>query len=484
MATKDVVQRTLAAHGQEHLLAFYSQLESPQRTVLLEEIQSVDWDRLGRLIASHVLGEPDGADLEAAEPPEVLPPASNGSEDYQAARRLGEQLLAEGKVAAFTAAGGQDTRLDFEGPKGCLPCTPVTGKPLLATFAEQVLATGRRYGRAVPWCIMTSATNDRAIRTFFAEHEFFGLDERDVTFLPQGMMPAVGLDGKILLADKGHLAMSPNGTGGALAALVDSGALERLAADGIEQISYFQVDNPLIRALDPLLLGLHAAAEADMSSKAVPKQSPTEKLGTFCRINGTVTVIEYTDLPDTMAYSTGGDGRLRFGDGSVGAHVIRREFIERFNAANGCRLPYHRAIKKVPYLTTDGRHVVPAEPNAVKLEMFLFDALEFARTAPILEISRVEEFSPIKNASGPASLATSMADQNRRHAEWLEQAGVAVPRDADGIVAAAIEISPLFALDADGLQGKVENLTIEPGEKLYLGNGPQDKGRRFQMWVG
>ncbi|MFW6154934.1 MAG: UTP--glucose-1-phosphate uridylyltransferase [Planctomycetota bacterium] len=483
MATKDVVQRTLAARGQEHLLAFYPQLDPPERAVLLDEIRSVDWDRLGRLIDSHVLREPDARDLDAAEPPEILPPPP-GPRRYAQARKLGDQLLAEGKVAALTVAGGQDTRLDVEGPKGCFPCTPVTGKPLLATFAEQILAVGRRYGRPVPWYIMTSADNDRAIRECFAEHDFFGLDAETVTFFTQGMMPAVGLDGTVLLADKGHLALSPNGHGGVLAALVDRGALAAMASAGIEQISYFQVDNPLIQALDPLFLGLHAQADADMSSKAVPKQSPTERLGTFCLIDGTVAVIEYSHLPDEMAYRTGGDGRLRFADGSAGAHVLSRAFIERLHAENGCALPYHRAVKKVPHLTGDGGPITPVEPNAVKLEMFVFDALASARTAPILEISRVEEFSPIQNASGPASLATSMADQNRRHAEWLERAGVTVPRDADGIVAAAVEISPLFALDVKELKPKVKGLTLEPGQKVYLGDGPEDWGRRFRMWTG
>ena len=390
MATKDVVQRTLAAHGQDHLLAFYPQMASPERAVLLDEIQSVDWDHLSSLIASHVLREPDARDLDAAEPPEILSPAGDSPRRYAQARKLGEKLLADGKVAALTVAGGQDTRLGFDGPKGCFPCTPVIGKPLFAVFAEQILATGRRYGRPVPWYVMTSATNDRATRVCFVENDFFGLAEGNVTFFTQGMMPAVGLDGKVLLADKGHLAMSPNGHGGVLAALVDSGALEAMASGGIEQISYFQVDNPLIKALDPVLLGLHAKAQADMSAKAVPKQSPTERLGTFCVINGSVTVIEYSDLPDTMACRTGPDGRLRFGDGSAGAHVISRAFIERLNAETGCRLPYHRAVKPVPHLTTDGRHITPIEPNAVKLEMFVFDALEYARTALILETSRVE----------------------------------------------------------------------------------------------
>ena len=41
------------------------------------------------------------------------------------------------------------------------------------------------------------------------------------------------------------------------------------------------------------------------------------------------------------------------------------------------------------------------------------------------------------------------------YAGWLEQAGVRVPRDERGAPKHPIEISPLFALDAAELAGKV-----------------------------
>ena len=59
-------------------------------------------------------------------------------------------------------------------------------------------------------------------------------------------MPAVDSDGKILLAEKGHIALSPDGHGGALRALVRSGSIRNMEADGVDIVSYFQVDNPLV----------------------------------------------------------------------------------------------------------------------------------------------------------------------------------------------------------------------------------------------
>jgi UDP-N-acetylglucosamine/UDP-N-acetylgalactosamine diphosphorylase len=243
-----------------------------------------------------------------------------------------------------------------------------------------------------------------------------------------------------------------------------------MAARGVELISYFQVDNPLVRCIDPLFLGLHDLQGAEMSAKCLPKRSPTEKLGNFCLVDGKVTVIEYSDLPAELACATTEDGRLRFSAGSIAIHVLSRSFVERLTEGGSGPLPYHRAEKIVPYVNDAGELVQPAEPNAVKLEMFVFDAMPLAERCAILETERSEEFSPIKNAEGEDSLASSLRDQVRRAAVWLEDAGIAVPRDADGQVAAAIEISPLLADCAEELAKKASpDLKIRPGQSVYLG---------------
>ncbi len=346
-------------------------------------------------------------------------------------------------------------------------------------FAEQILAASRRAKATVPWYIMTSPVNDVATKAFFRQNNYFGLSARDVIFFIQGTMPAIGTDGKILLASKSELALSPNGHGGSLLALNKSGALEDMARRGVEFISYFQVDNPLVRAVDPLFIGLHASAGAEMSAKSLPKRDPMEKLGNFCVVDGKTTIIEYSDLPEELARACNPDGRLKFSAGSIAIHILSRSFVARLTADGQCGLPFHRAVKKVPFMDPTGEVVRPEAPNAVKLEMFVFDALPLASNTVILETQRSEEFSPVKNATGEDSLATSLHDQVRRAAVWLEKAGIAVPRDADGQVAAAIEISPLFADSEEELAAKVDrNLKIATGQSVYLGSRGQTGGAR------
>jgi UDP-N-acetylglucosamine/UDP-N-acetylgalactosamine diphosphorylase len=472
MSDLATLQQQLAQHGQQHLLAFYDDLQPASQRTLVEQIAALDLQRLDELIQSHVLAEPQTKLPENIDPPEILParPADDAQlAEYEKARDLGEQLLAEGKVAAFVVAGGQGTRLGYEGPKGCFEATPVTHKSLFQVFAEQLLAAGRRAGAPIPWYVMTSPTNDVATRAFFRQKDYFGLHPDDVFFFQQGTMPAIGPDGKILLAGRDRLALSPDGHGGSLPALRASGALDDMANRGVEIISYFQVDNPLVRCLDPLFIGLHALHDADMSAKALPKRDPMEKLGNFCVVDGKVRVIEYSDMPEELARQTGEDGRLVFHAGSIAIHVLSRAFVERLTAGGRCALPFHRADKKVPCIDADGNEVRPEKPNAVKLEMFVFDAMPLADNVVILETRRDEEFSPIKNATGPDSPATALHDQVRRAAAWLEEAGVTIPRDADGQIASAIEISPLYADSAEALAAKVDpEMTVPAGESVYL----------------
>ena len=164
-------------------------------------------------------------------------------------------------------------------------------------------------------------------------------------------MPSVDCEtGEVLLAAADAIAFNPDGHGGTLRALATSGLLTTLRRRGIEHLSYFQVDNPLVRALDPVFLGLHidgSVSSAEVTSKAVAKRSPEEKVGVFGVQNGELTVLEYSDLDPEVCEATDGDGKLRFRAGNMAVHAFGLDFLDRLT--NGAGLPFHRAIKKVPF---------------------------------------------------------------------------------------------------------------------------------------
>lgn len=465
------IAATLEKYGQSQLLKFYSELSADQQKAFDAQLANLDWQTIAKLVDT-VVKHPQPLHL----PPNVEPASCYPNKPADAAqqkklkdaRSRGQQLLREGKIAAFVVAGGQGTRLGWDGPKGTYPATPIKQKPLFQCFAEFLLALGRQYGKDIPFYVMTSPQNHKPTTDFWKQNHYFGMKPENVMFFPQDSMPAIAFDGKVLLESKDSLALSPNGHGGSLLALSKSGAIADMARRGITQISYFQVDNPIVRCVDPTFIGLHDLDGAQMSSKMLPKVAPKEKLGNFCLIDGKVTVIEYSDLPDELAEQRI-NGELRFRAGSIALHAIRRDFVEHLNK-DGFALPYHRAEKKINCIDFNtGAPVKPEKPNAVKLETFVFDALPLAATSIIYETDRIDEFAPIKNKEGVDSAQSSREITTQRNASWLEAAGIKIPRKADGTPDCVIEIAPSFAVDPEDVLGK-KNLVaeIKPGAAIYL----------------
>jgi len=471
------LKKKLSSLEQGHVLRFFDTLDLASRQSFVKQLNTLDLDNLADLAETYVRNKPPIHLPKDIQPVTAFPrvPDAGRRALYQEAEERGKALLNEGKVGAFLVAGGQGTRLGYDGPKGEYPVTPIKNKPLFQVFAEQLMAHGQQSGKVIPWYIMTSDINDLPTRAFFQKNRFFGYDESAIHFLQQGMMPAFAMDGRLLLAEKDSLALSPDGHGGSLRALDRSGAIADMRQRGVEHLSYFQVDNPLVHCIDPLFIGLHDLTGSEMSSKTIPKASALEKVGNFVVGDGVLQVIEYSDLPESLALQTNSDGSLRFNAGSIAIHALRVSFLERLNSGGRLNLPWHRAEKKVPYLDADGNLVKPTSPNAIKLEQFVFDAIPLAQNAMVYTTDRAEEFSPVKNAEGTDSPATCRRDQIRRNARWLRDAGIEVPA-RNGEPDAVIEISPLMAVTADDLRNKRAGLKpVQSGSTIFL--GPEGPGK-------
>lgn len=472
-AAFEEAKNLLAEHGQGHLLTFWEQLAQDRRKALLGQIQGLDLAGISEWVESLVKREPEAAaprtDLEPAPSYRHEPRGDRERQRYAKAVKLGKELISDGKVAGFVVAGGQGTRLGFEGPKGNYPISPIRQKTLFRLFAETIAAVSSRYRAPCPWYVMTSPMNHAETIEIFKANDHYGLNPKDVFVFQQGTLPNFGFDGRILLADKDRIAQSPDGHGGCIKALQRSGALADMTRRGIEYISYWQVDNPLVRLFDPLFIGLHALEKADMSSKAVIKNQPKEKVGNFCLVDGHVNVVEYSDFPDELAEKRHrDDGLLVFELGSIAIHIISRSFVERLNAGT-CSLPLHRAVKKIPHIDRQGNKIEPAEPNGIKLESFIFDALPLADRSIILEIDRNEEFAPTKNPTGVDSAESTRRMMVERAANWLESAGIKVPRGPGSAPDCVLEIAPGFALEEDDVKAKRDQISpINPSEEVYL----------------
>jgi UDP-N-acetylglucosamine/UDP-N-acetylgalactosamine diphosphorylase len=460
--SREELAAQLNAHKQEHILRFWDELEPAGRAQLAGQIAAIDFRQLAELFRGGAQSQDWASLSRRAEPPTALrleDRAGGGRFSANDARGRGIAALAGGKIGVLLVAGGQGTRLGFDHPKGLFSIGPVSGASLLQIHFEKAVASARRHGVRVPVYMMTSPITHEEQASFLMEHKAFGLPADDLRLFCQGTMPAVDAEtGKLLLSAKEELFLSPDGHGGTVAALASSGAIDDMRRRGIEHLFYLQVDNPLAPIGDTEFIGYHLLAKSELTSMAVAKQAPRDRVGNFAMIDGRMQVIEYSDLPDDVAEKRDADGGLVFWAGSIAVHLFSVAFLERALALKDA-LPFHVARKKVPYIDEAGQLIEPEKPNALKFERFIFDLLPHAANPLVVEYSEADVFAPLKNAPGaerdtPEYVRRFMVAQHRR---WLEAAGT---RIAGGV---PVEISPLWALDAEGVAARHDRPTTIEG---------------------
>ena len=465
---KQALHERLSQYDQQHLLDHWDALTEAERTQLAEQCRGIDFDQLAWLFRHQSAAENWEQLARRAEAPpsfrlhDNIPPISAA-----AARKRGEEVLAAGQVGVILVAGGQGTRLSFDHPKGMYPIGAVSGATLFQILLEKLLASARRHGVSIPLYVMTSHATHAETAEYFQQNQRFGLPADDVRLFRQGTMPAVDRGtGRVLLAERCQLALSPDGHGGMLAALVASGALDEIRSRGIEHLFYLQVDNPLVKVCDREFLGYHVLSNSELSTQVVAKRTLRDKLGNVVSIDGKLRILEYSDLnplSDEILDRKMPDGQPVFWAGNTGVHVFERALLERA-AGDAETLPFHIAKKVVPHVNSAGKAVEPREANAIKFERFIFDLLPAARRGIVVEVSEAEVFAPIKNAPGderdsPDTVARQMI---ALHTEWLSAAGAKVKGSVP------VEISPLFALDAEEVRRRVKSGT-KITEPTYFG---------------
>ena len=458
--SQEEILNLLDKYGQRRILSHYQSLNPEKKKNFLKNLQGMDLKLVFDLYQKFSKGGDIERPFQEICPAPILniPRTSAEIAAREQARRLGERMIEENQMAVLIVAGGQGSRLGFEGPKGKFLITPVKKKSLFQLFAEAVKSISLRYHAVIPLLIMASQENRQETQQFFESHNFFGLSGDTVYFFEQEMLPTVTPGGQFILRDDTHLLVNPDGHGGSLKALHKSGLLEHLIRKGFTELSYCQVDNPLVKIADPVFIGHHKMAGAEISTKVVRRRDPEEKVGIYGAVNGKPAIVEYSDFHPEEYRALDGQGNIRHWAGSIAVHMISLLFIQRLNL-HGFALPYHRAVKDVEVWRPDEKG---AKIPSWKFETFVFDSIPFASKTCCLEVKREEEFAPVKNQKGNDSPDTARAAMNNLHRSWFEEAGAVLAPEAQ------VEISPLYALDKEELIGKLKGKKLLIREDRYF----------------
>lgn len=469
------VRRLLELSDQAHVLRFWPELEPPERESFLRELSELDLAGL----REHC----EGAARAAAGPParldHLMQPvhaeAMGGTrrsdpDSLQRWEQEGLLQISQGRVGVLLLAGGQGTRLGVQYPKGMYSVGLPSGKTLYQIQAERLRRlqqlADQQHGTkcTVPWYIMTSEFTLAPTEKFFKENEFFGLEPSNVVMFEQRMIPAVTFQGKVILQDKGKLAMAPDGNGGLYQALEDSRVLQDLRSRGVQYLHVYCVDNILVKMADPVFIGFCVSRGADCGAKVVQKACPSEPVGVVCRVQGVAQVVEYSEVLQSTTELRGASGELLYSAGNICNHFFTTDFLHDVTRKFKNQLKQHVAVKKVPFVDDCGNKVTPTKPNGIKMEKFVFDVFPFSRSFVVFEVERQDEFSPLKNADGAEADTPTTARHAllHLHRRWASSAGTTL-LDSDGNAAPvsessesssppSFEISPLVSYFGEGLE--------------------------------
>ena len=326
--------RQLQKAHQAHVFQWHEHLpqrrQGQQRELLVEQLQGIDVQRATDIfkesMARHGATGARGAGARDVYEPlddvinltSVAASMPGKREGWEAA---GLAAIARGAVAVVTMAGGQGTRLGFDGPKGAFRIGLPSNSSLFQLFAERIArvqhlatlhtlrtqgASGRGAlpagGCTITWLVMTSPANHDATTAFFRQEGYFGLSPSQVGFFQQSVLPSFSAGGRFLMGSSSEVAQSPDGNGAIFEALQTSGMLDRLQWQRVSHVHVHAVDNALSLVADPTFVGFAIETGAAIANKVVERLHPTEKMGVSVIKNGQHAVAEYAPNPPASLY--------------------------------------------------------------------------------------------------------------------------------------------------------------------------------------
>ena len=385
----------LKKYNQEHLLYFYNDLTNDEKEILLNDILDLDFDKILTLYTNS---------LKPNTPQYVISPLEHFEKEQLSNKlinkyiKIGEKELKKNTYAVVTMAGGQGSRLGYQGPKGTYEIKFNIGKKSLFELACDTLKKANNlYGITLFWYIMVSPENKKQTIDYFKQHNYFGYPKEYITFFIQDTIPLIDVNGKIVLQDYYKIKEVSNGNGNVFKAMKKYNIITDMKKKNIKWVFFAGIDNILTKHVDPLFLGMTIDYKMQVASKSIFKKDPLSNTAVYCRKNGKPAILDYDEIDLNLSETKDKNGAFVYREANVLAHLMNIKAIEYVSTKS---LPYHRAYKKNPIINEEGTKIVPTSPNTFKFENFIFDSFSFFDNILLLRVKEEEEFAPIKDFTG------------------------------------------------------------------------------------
>lgn len=403
---KDILKK----YHQEHLLAFYDELNNKEKAYLLNQICSINFKQILNLYEASKIDEVLPSNL--IEPLPYNIKREIPKDKFALYENIGIDAIKRGKFAVVTMAGGQGTRLGYKGPKGTFELDITPKKSLFEILCDTLKDACAKYKVVIPWYIMTSTYNDEATRKFFEEKNFFGYPKKYIKFFKQSQLPLIDINGNLILEELYKVKEASNGNGDVFSSMKSEGILKDIAKKRIEWISFSGVDNVILEIVDPVFLGLTISNNKLTASKTLFKENVNDKDWIFAKRNGKPAIINSCHLTDSMKIAQDSSKKYLYRQTNILAHLFH---ISAINKICEVKLPYHRAFKKNTFINCEGMKQVPESPNTFKFETFIFDAFSLFDDIELLQVEVEDEFAPIKDFAGPHNPETAKELYLKKH---------------------------------------------------------------------
>ena len=384
MQKLELAQNILKQYQQDDILNLLEELKGDDRENLINQILDIDFEEITKLYEKTKTKEQN--QKSEVKPIDCIDKDKLSYSEKEELKKIGLNIINQNKYAVVTMAGGQGTRLGWDGPKGTFKLQ--NGKFIFQILAEKFKDFEKKHGTYPYWYIMTSEHNNDETIDFFKQHNYFELDKAKIKFFKQDELPLLTLEGKMVIEDN-KIKTASNGNGAVYSALIKDKILEDMKSKNIEWLYISGVDNIMVNFIDPIFLGLTIKNNMQIASKSVSKAYPEEKVGVFCKKNGKPGIVEYIELTEEMRNDKNENGDLVYGDANIISHLLNINVINKITEQ---KMQYHIEIKKGLY----------------KFEAFIFDGFKAMDDMLVMRVKREDEFAPIKNKEGVDSPDTAL----------------------------------------------------------------------------